>query len=226
MSAKRGLEVAAVLDAAQVPAGAVRAGDELALAQRLVGDDLAREADRAERAGVGAERLPGSPPPSPAGSRRRARRELRLLEPVVAADEREHDRAVVLRRPASPSTSRRRRSRASSASASIVVTPGVSTSSGASSRVRELGRARDAPRDLEVGRVVAALAGDERVLARAGRARGSRCDSLPPIIPRLRLHGVHLEPAALEDPVVRAAAGAGSCGRAPPRRGRTSRRPS
>ena len=35
-------EVAAVLDAAQVPAGAVRARDELALAERLVGDDLAR----------------------------------------------------------------------------------------------------------------------------------------------------------------------------------------
>ncbi len=33
------LEVAAGLDAAQVPAVAVRAGDELALAQRLVGDD-------------------------------------------------------------------------------------------------------------------------------------------------------------------------------------------
>ena len=34
-------EVAAVLDPAKVPAGAIRAGDELALPKRLVGDDLA-----------------------------------------------------------------------------------------------------------------------------------------------------------------------------------------
>ena len=51
------LVVASVLDAAQVEAVAVRARDELALAKRLVGDDLAGEADRAERAGIGAERL-------------------------------------------------------------------------------------------------------------------------------------------------------------------------
>src|SRR5579863_9147501 len=92
-----GLEVAAVLDAAEVPPAAVRAGDELAVAERLVGDHLALEPDRPERAGVGAERgadlLDG----------RRAHglvdrgEELRLLEPVVAAHEREDHRAVVLR---------------------------------------------------------------------------------------------------------------------------------
>ena len=43
-----GGEVAAVLDSAQVEARPVRAGDELALSQCHVRDDLAREADRAE----------------------------------------------------------------------------------------------------------------------------------------------------------------------------------
>src|SRR5207237_6709988 len=88
------LEVAPVLDAAQVPAGAVCAGDELARAQRLVGDHVALEADGAERARVcaesGADLLLG----------RRAEigaqggGELRRLEPVVAAHEREDDGAV------------------------------------------------------------------------------------------------------------------------------------
>ena len=50
-----GLIVAARLDAAQVPAGAVRSGDELPLAQRLVGDDRAGEPDGPERAALGAE---------------------------------------------------------------------------------------------------------------------------------------------------------------------------
>src|SRR5262249_24612030 len=88
------LEVAAVLDALEMPAGAVRARDELPLTKRLVEDDLALEADRPERARVGAERgadLVG---------RRRTdvvadhREQLRLLEAVVAADEREHDGPV------------------------------------------------------------------------------------------------------------------------------------
>ena len=88
-------EVAAVLDAAQVEAGPVRAGDELPLPQRLVGDDLAGEADRAERAGIGAEGgadllLGGGP--SALGDRVA---ELLLGEAVVAAHEREHDRAVL-----------------------------------------------------------------------------------------------------------------------------------
>src|SRR5581483_4821515 len=45
-------EVALGFDAAQVPARAVCARDELPLAQHLVGDDLALEPDRPERAGV------------------------------------------------------------------------------------------------------------------------------------------------------------------------------
>ena len=86
------------------------------------------------------------------------------------------------------------------ASASIVVTPGVSTSTG---RVEPLGNtgARNATRDLEVGGVVAVLAGDERVLARARRRE--EVDRLAPAHhPGLRLDRVVLEPAALEDPVV------------------------
>ena len=90
------LEVAARLDAAEVPAGAVRAGDELPFAQRLVGDDLAVEADGPERARVGAERgadLVLGRRPHVLAERGD---QLGELEPVVAADEREHDRAVVL----------------------------------------------------------------------------------------------------------------------------------
>ena len=89
----------------------------------------------------------------------------------------------------------------SSASASIVVTPGVSISSGASSGSRELRRARDAARDLEVGGEVAVLAGDERVLARAGRRE--EVDRLAAAHhPRLGLRRRSTRPAALEDPVV------------------------
>ena len=74
-----------------MPAGAVRARDELALAQRLVGDDLAVEADRAERARVGAERRADLVLGRRADVGAERGRELRLLEPVVAAHEREHD---------------------------------------------------------------------------------------------------------------------------------------
>ena len=164
------LEVAAGLDAAQVPAVAVRAGDELALAQRLVGDDLAREADRAERAAAGAEGgadlVVGRRPRGAARARRRASSRSSRSSPRTSAST---SVPSSCRRPASPSRSRRRRSPRNSASSSIVVTPGVSTSSGASSASGNTGGARNAARDLEVGREVAVLAGDERVLARAGR---------------------------------------------------------
>src|SRR5262249_29248920 len=43
-----GLEVAAGLHAAKMPAVRVRAGNELSLPERLVGDDLDRRADRAQ----------------------------------------------------------------------------------------------------------------------------------------------------------------------------------
>ena len=82
-----------------------------------------------ERAGVGAEGradLVLRREPDVAAEHRR---ELRLLEAVVAAHEGEHHRSVA-RRPASPSTSRRRRCPRNSARASIVAMPGVSTSLG------------------------------------------------------------------------------------------------
>ena len=69
-----------------------------------------------------------------------------------------------------------------SASASIVVTPGVSTSSGAPSGSGNVGARGTAARDLDVGGVVAVLAGDERVLARAAGARKPTL-SFPPMIP-------------------------------------------
>ena len=50
------LVVASGLDSAEVPAVAVRAGDELPLAKRLVGDNLDVDPDRPERAAVRAER--------------------------------------------------------------------------------------------------------------------------------------------------------------------------
>ena len=64
----------------------------------------------------------------------------------------------------------------------MVVTPGVSTSSGSSSSAGNSG-GRGTPRAISrSARVVAVLAGDEGVLARPEGARKST-DSLPPIIP-------------------------------------------
>ena len=73
---------------------------------------------------------------------------------------------------------------------------------GRAERLGKLRRARECPRDLEIGRVVAALARDEHVLARA--CRREIVDRLVAAHhPRLGLHGIRLEPAALEHPVVR-----------------------
>ena len=68
-------------------------------------------------------------------------------------------------------------------------------------RRRELRRARDAARDLGVGRVVAVLAADEGVLARAGRREEVERE-LAAHDPALGLHVVRLDAAALEDAVV------------------------
>src|SRR5207253_11228523 len=90
------LEVPSRRDAPQGPAGPVGACDELPLAEGLVGDRLALEADRAERAGVGAERqadlVLGRRPEVGAEHTQ----QLRLVEPIVAADEGEHERAAGL----------------------------------------------------------------------------------------------------------------------------------
>ena len=90
-----------------------------------------------------------------------------------------------------------------SASASIVVTPGVATSTGLSSRSGNVGRTRHTASDLEIGRVVTGLAGDERVLPRARRREV--VDRLAAAHhPRLGLNRHRLDATALEDPLVRA----------------------
>src|SRR5581483_12136232 len=69
-------------------------------------------------------------------------------------------------------------------------------------RRRELRRAGDAARDLGVRRVVAALATNEDVLARAGRSEEVERE-LAAHDPALRLHLDRLDATTLEDPVVR-----------------------
>ena len=90
------------------------------------------------------------------------------------------------------------------ASASHVVTPGVSTSSGAASGSRKLRGTRDAAGDLGVGGVVATLAADERVLSRP-RRREEVERELAAHDPALGLNLVRLDAAALEDAVIRGA---------------------
>ena len=198
------LVVAPRLDAAQVPAVAVRAGDELAVAQRLVGDDSALER-RAGRASLRPRR-------TWRGSRRRSRdanapRERRRASSRSAGRRRARARARARRRPsttgiafdvAAASMPR------SSASASIVVTPGVSTSSGAASALGELG-ARGTPRARSRCRRRSRRSRSGRACSRRSRsARGSRAE-LAAHDPALRLDVVRLELAALEDPLVRLA---------------------
>ena len=88
------LEVPAALDAPEVVARPVRSGHELSLPKRLVDDDLAGKADGPERAGLGAERRDDLVDLCGSDVATQHRGELRLVQPVVAADEREHDLAV------------------------------------------------------------------------------------------------------------------------------------
>src|SRR5262249_55210086 len=88
------LVIAARLDPAQVPSVAVCPGDELSFAQRLVGDHLAGEADRPQRPAPCAERIVDLLVRGGAGRAGQRVVELRLAEPIVAADEGEHERAV------------------------------------------------------------------------------------------------------------------------------------
>ena len=200
-SAKRAREVASVLDPAEVEPGPVRACDELPLAERLVGDDLAREADGPERAGVGAERgadlVLGRRPVS-------CRRHDRASPPTSRSSPRTSASTTV---PSSRVTGiafdvAAASMPSSSASASIVVTPGVSISSGASSRSGKLGAPRDpAARSRGRPRSRRARSATSVFSPEPDGARKS-CDSLPPIIPDSACHLVDLEPAALEDAVV------------------------
>ena len=180
------LEVAAVLDAAQVPAGAVGARDELSLAQRLVGDDLALRS-RPGRASRGRRRT-ASRISSSVDWRKalpESGRELRLLEPVVAPDEREHDRPVELRH-----RHRLRRRRRVDAEELGELVDRRDPRGRHLERLVELLRERRRPRhaagDLEIRGVVAVLARDKRVLTRSRRRQV--VDRLGPAHhPRLRL---------------------------------------
>ena len=151
------LEVAARLDAAQMPAVAVGAGDELpsrsvssaiTSPSNPTGPSEPPEAPNAARISSSVEGR--EPPPQRV-------EQLRLAEPVVAADEREHERPVVLddrhrlrrRRGVDPEKLRERLDRRHA---------GVSTSSGAPSGSGNSGARGIAARDLEVGGVVAVLA--------------------------------------------------------------------
>ena len=89
-----------------------------------------------------------------------------------------------------------------SASASHVLTPGVSTSSGAASCSGKGGCARDGARNLDVGGEIAVLAGDERVLPRA-RRREEIERLLAAHHPGLGLDLGKLQADTLEDAVVR-----------------------
>ena len=189
-----------MFDPTEVPAGPIRAGDELTLSQGFVRDDLPGEADRPDRARLGAERVPdlvlgGGPKPAP-----ERRGHLRLLESVVTANEPEHERPVQLHD--------RHCLRGGGRVDAEEVGKGLDRAHarrldfrGGAQLLRKLRLARHPVRDLEVGGVVAVLARHERVLS--GPRRSEEVDrGAPAHHPRLRPHGVVLEPATLEDAVV------------------------
>src|SRR5665213_3333326 len=80
-----------------MPPGAVGTGDELPFAQQFVSDDVTLEADWSERARSGAESAMDLVLGRRACIFPQCGEQLRLLESVVAAHEREQDRPVVLR---------------------------------------------------------------------------------------------------------------------------------
>ena len=136
-------------------------------AQRLVGDHLALEADRAERAAGSRRTRRGSPRRSRAGTDGRAPRR---ASPARSGRRRERARARRCRppsSPASPSTSRATSTPRNSASASQRLDIRRLDSLGRDERLGKDRRARHRACNLEVGREVAVLAGDERVLAGA-----------------------------------------------------------
>src|SRR5262245_60351533 len=197
---ERGLVVAPGLDAAEMEAVSVRAGDELALVQCQIGEHLALEADRAKRTARrtegGTDLLVGRRP----GTGLQRREELRLRQPVVAANQRQHDATVVGRH-------RHRLRGSGEIDAEEVGQRLARRHAGRLHRLgpveprREHGQARDAPRDLGIGRVVAALAAHERVLTRA-RGREEVEGQLAAHDPAFRPHLVGLDAAPLEDAMV------------------------
>src|SRR6476660_5677882 len=164
---ERGLVFASRLDAAQVPAVFVRAGHVLALAQRLVGDDLDLAADRAHRA------APGTEGGADLGFRRRRegrledRLELLGAEPVITADERKyepvadaHGERLRRRRLGDPEERRELLDRPDARR--LDAFRGVEW-------IRKLRGSRDTSGGLDIGEVVAVLAAHQLVLARSRR---------------------------------------------------------
>ena len=148
-----------------MPAVAIRPGNELALAKRLVRDHLDRDGHRAERAAPRAER---STDLVVGGRPERAAQHLEQLcvaEAVVPADERKHDGAVRLRH----RHRFRRRCEVDAEVGGELLARGHAGGlhlGGGLEPLGKLRRARNATRDLQIGGVVAPLAGDQRVLAR------------------------------------------------------------
>ena len=194
------LVVAARLDAPEMLPVLVRAGDVLAVVQRLVGDHLHVDADGPERASTRPEGCADLVVRS--GTECRLEQGLELLgaELVVSAYEREHEAVA---------GHDRERLRGGGLRDPEQVRDVLDRGHarrvdglGRIERRRQVGRRRRAARSLGVGEVVAVLAAHQLVLARAGRSEEAE-RALAAHDPGLRLDEVRLEPTALEDPGVR-----------------------
>ena len=184
-----------------MPAVAVRAGDVLAVAKRVVRDYLDIDADRAQRSAAGPEGGADLVIRRGAVVALQHAHHLRLGEAIVATDETEHEHTVgphdrhCLRGRGGVDTEllRQRLDRRHARCRDLL---------GGIMGFRKHGNTRDAACDLEIRRIVAVLAGDERVLA-GSRRREEVERLLAPHHPRLRLNLGVRDPGALEHPVVR-----------------------
>src|SRR2546423_8249872 len=194
------LKIASRLDAAQVFVVTIGTNDVLAFAESLVRDHVDSDPYRTDRAAVRAEGLAdlgvlrGPEVLSQHGE------ELHLVQAVVAADEREHDAAVGhdrhrLRSRTGVDAQEVRDSLDRALAGSLDLLRGAQL-------LGKVRRGRDTAGDLEIGRVIAVLAPHEGVLSRAGRR-----EEIPAAAtahdPRLGRNLHRLEPAALEDSMVR-----------------------
>ncbi len=186
-----------------MPSVAVRTCDELAVAERRVGDHLALEADGTQRPAARAE---GGPDLLAGCGPRLARQrvvQLHLAQAVIATHEREHDRSVRLRH-------RHRLRGRREVDAEEVGQCLARRDTRRLDLLRcverrgKLGCTRHCLRDVAVGRVVAVLAGDEHVLTRARRCEEVDAE-LAAHDPALGLDVVGLEAAPLEHSLVRVA---------------------
>ena len=186
-----------------MPAVPVCARHELTLAKRLVGHDLALEPHRAERAARGAERLTDLLVGRRPGRLSKRGVELVRLEAIVAANKCQHNHSIRTGHGhrlgrcgrIDPEELGKRLDRGRSGSLHL---------GGYCESLRQLRRAGNTPRDLEIRGEVTVLARDQRVLARARRSE--EVERLAATHhPRLGLDPDRVDPAALEDPLVSAA---------------------